>query len=86
MERMQARVRRIRRKVNETRKSTLQPDKGQVPGSLSVKYHIGKTQNNPMDLGLFLHEYRDDPAVSVVVLHFQLPIYITKCTIIRGLP
>lgn len=85
MERMQARIRRIRRKVNETRKSTLQPDKGQVMESLSVKYYIGKTQNNPINLGPFLHEYRDDPAVSVV-LPFQLPIYITKCTIIRGLP
>lgn len=67
MERRQARFRRIRQKVNKTRKSALQPDKGPVQESLSVKYHIGKTQNNPIDLGLFLCEYRDDPAVSVTV-------------------
>lgn len=68
MERMQARVRRIRRKVDQARESELQPDEDPVPESLAVKYHIGKTQNNPIDLGPFLHEYRDDPAVSVVLL------------------
>jgi len=69
MERTQARIRRIRQKANKTRKSALQPDKGPVPDSSLVKYHIGKTQNNPINLGSFLHEYRDDPAVSVAVLY-----------------
>jgi hypothetical protein len=71
MERMQARIRRIRQKINyKARKSALQPDKGPVPESSSAKYHIGKTQNNPVDLGPFLQEYRDDPAVKVAVLYF----------------
>jgi len=71
MERMQARIRRIRQKINnKARKSALQPDKGPVPESSLAKYHIGKTQNNPVDLGPFLQEYRDDPAVKVAVLYF----------------
>ena len=68
MERMQAR---IRQKINnKARKSALQPDKGPVPESSLAKYHIRKTQNNPVDLGPFLQEYRDDPAVKVAVLYF----------------
>jgi len=69
MEHMQARIRCIWQKANKTRKSALQPDKGPVPDSSSVKYHIGKTQNNPINLESFLHEYRDNPAVSVAVLY-----------------
>ena len=72
IERLQARVRRIRQKVNKTRKSTIQPDKGAVPESSSVEYHIGKAQNNPINLGSFLHEFRSDPAVHVGVLYYAL--------------
>lgn len=64
IERLQASVRRIRQKV---RKPGIRPDKDSVPESSSVKYHIGKTQNNPMNLGTFLHEYRSDPATQVCV-------------------
>ena len=63
IERREFRLRRIRRKFNETRKLTLKPDKR--PESSACRYHIGKTQNNPINLGSFLQENRHDPAVKV---------------------
>lgn len=63
---MQTRVRHIRQKVNRAGKSTIRPDQDAVPES-SVKYHIGKTQNNPVCLGSFLHEHRSDPAAQVSI-------------------
>lgn len=69
IERVQTRVRRIRQRVNRAWKSTIQPDQDAVPES-SVKYHIGKTQNNPINLGPFLHEHRNDPAAQVGISYY----------------
>lgn len=71
IERRQARIRRIRQKLdksnenksNETRKE-LAHEKG--PESWAVEYHIGKTQNYPVDLAVFSQEKRHDPAAKVL--------------------
>jgi hypothetical protein len=63
IERRQARIRRIRQRINEIRKIDLQPDKR--PDSSAIRYHIGKSQNNPIILGSFLRENRSDPALQV---------------------
>jgi hypothetical protein len=63
IERRQARIRRIRQRFNEAGKTALTPEKG--PESSSCKYHIGKSQNYPVNLGVFVQESRHDPAVQV---------------------
>ena len=64
IERRQTRIRRIRQKIDGIRSIRLQPDKR--PDSSAIKYHIGKSQNNPIILGSFLRENRSDPALQVV--------------------
>lgn len=66
IERRQARIRRIRQKLNESIKiqEVLLYEKG--PESPALEYHIGKTQNHPLDLGTFIQEAHTDPAVKVL--------------------
>ena len=64
IERRQARIRRIRQKIDRMRSIGLRPDKR--PDSSAIRYHIGKSQNNPIILGSFLRENKSDPALQVV--------------------
>ncbi len=63
IERRQARIRRIRQKLSSTTRSTFVHEKG--PESSASTYHIGKTQNHPVDLGVLSQQYCRDPAVKV---------------------
>lgn len=62
IERRQARIRRIRQKLN-VNKDKLINEKG--PALLDCDYHIGKTQDHPVDLLVFAQERRHDPAAKV---------------------
>ncbi|KJA21682.1 hypothetical protein HYPSUDRAFT_111821, partial [Hypholoma sublateritium FD-334 SS-4] len=62
IERRQARIRRIRQKLASSTRSTFTHEKG--PESSTCTYHIGKTQNHPLDLGVFARENCRDPAVQ----------------------
>lgn len=66
IERRQARIRRIRQKLDQSNKNceVLMHEKG--PQSWTSEYHIGKTQNHPLDLGTFIQEAHTDPAVKVL--------------------
>ena len=66
IERRQARLRRIRQKLDQIGKvrSTLTHEKG--PDSSICQYHIGMTQNHPIDLATFAKVNRKDPAAKVV--------------------
>lgn len=65
IERRQARIRRIRQKFNDNGKArtVFKHEKG--PESSACDYHIGKTQNHPLNLDLLARESRDDPAAKV---------------------
>ena len=63
IERRQARIRRIRQKLSSRTQSTFVREKG--PESSASAYHIGKTQNHPVDLGVLSREYCRDPAIKV---------------------
>lgn len=80
IERRQARIHRIRQKLNHRNKfaETLVHEKR--PESPTSDYHIGKTQNHPVDLGVFFRENRLDPAVKVCLYAFVyfLDIYLIK--------
>ncbi|KJA25469.1 hypothetical protein HYPSUDRAFT_94104, partial [Hypholoma sublateritium FD-334 SS-4] len=64
IERRQARIRRIRQKLDNRNKTqkVLVHEKG--PKSWDSEYHIGKTQNHPLDLRVFVEEKRYDPAAK----------------------
>ena len=69
IERRQARLRRIRQKLNAREVNGARNDAADdCPGSSSCRYHIGRTQNNPVNIGLFLQENRFDPALQVAMV------------------
>lgn len=65
IERRQARVRRIRQKLDDSGKikDILVHEKG--PDSSTSNYHIGNTQNHPVDLGAIARQAADDFAAKV---------------------
>lgn len=67
IERRQTRIRRIRQKLDESKaiRDVLTHEKR--PESLDCDYHIGKTQDHPLDLGIFAQEKRRDPAAKVCI-------------------
>lgn len=67
IERRQARIRRIRQKMNSNNKiqNTFVHEKGPVSLTANSSYHIGKTQNYPLDHRVFSAENRHDPAAKV---------------------
>lgn len=73
IERRQARIRRIRQKLVESTKNqeVLIHEKG--PESAALDYHIGKTQNHPLDLGTFAQQAGTDPAAKV----FYITVFVT---------
>lgn len=64
IERRQARIRRIRQKLSNSSRETFVHEKGPVLSTSA--YHIGKTQNHPVDLGVYARDYCRDPAVKVL--------------------
>lgn len=66
IERRQARIRRIRQKFTEAGKVRIAL-KDQKGADASVfDYHIGKTQNHPINLDVLTRESRNDPAAKVL--------------------
>lgn len=66
IERREARIRRIRQKIEKAGQQTLKADLQPSSETSSLeRYYIGKTQNNPMNLGLFLRENQRDPVIQV---------------------
>ena len=65
IERRQARIRKIRQKINSSNgiQEVLMHENG--PESWASEYHIGKTQNHPLNLQVFAGERRYDPAAKV---------------------
>ncbi len=74
IERRQARIRRIRQKLNDNGKiqNILTPEKSL--DSPNTSYHIGKTQNHPVDLRTITRQAEDDFAAKVT-FHKCLKIY-----------
>lgn len=68
IERREARIRRIRQKFNEASKVrvVLKHEKG--PESSACDYHIGKTQNHPINLDVLTRDNRNDPAAKVLLI------------------
>ncbi len=71
IERRQTRIRRIRQKFDQKNcdrdNEELMKEKG--PESWTSEYHIGKTQNYPIELLVFAQEKRQDPAAKVLSNH-----------------
>lgn len=65
IERRQARIRRIRQKFNKSNTTCRELIDEKGPESWESTYHIGKTQNHPVDLVVFAQEKRHDPAAKV---------------------
>lgn len=61
IERRQARLRRIHARRSQPGK----PPCEEVPTTPEARYVIGKTQNQPENISLFLQKYAGDPAVKV---------------------
>ena len=61
IERRQARVRRIRARNFKVNK----PETENVPRDPDTHHHIGKSQNEPEHVSLFVQKYEGDPAVKV---------------------
>ncbi len=70
IERRLARIPRIRQKLSSSSHVTLAHEKG--PESSSCDYYIGKSQNYPLDLGMFASDNRNDPAVQVPLLFYYI--------------
>ncbi len=80
IERRQSRIRKIRQKFDNSSKiqevslPEKEPEKGpekkpeKRPKSWASEYHIGKTQNHPLNLRVFTNERRYDPAAKVCQL------------------
>ncbi|KJA13356.1 hypothetical protein HYPSUDRAFT_115550, partial [Hypholoma sublateritium FD-334 SS-4] len=64
IERCQARIRRIRQKLDKTKQTREELVHEKGPESWASAYHIGKTQNHPVDLRVFAQEKRHDPAAK----------------------
>lgn len=67
IERRQARIRRIRQRLNESSKIREAFDHEIVPESSesTFDYHIGKTENYPTDLGVLARETPNSPVTKV---------------------
>ncbi len=66
IERRQARIRRIRQKLNERIRAEESFVREKRPEIMpDTTYHIGKTQNYPLDLRVFARENCQDPAAKV---------------------
>ena len=61
IERRQSRIRRIECRQQET--PVIEDE--QVDSCPEGHYHIGKTQNMPLDLTVFVQRYSEDPAIKV---------------------
>lgn len=69
IERRQARIRRIRQKLNESgndvQKSFIHEKSPGPEATVAATYHIGKTQNHPFDVGILARKNYLDPAAKV---------------------
>ncbi len=65
IERRQARIRRIRQKLDDSKKIRESFVKEKGPQSTDITYHIGKTQNHPLDVRDLAQKHRLDPAARV---------------------
>ncbi len=65
IERRQARIRRIRQKLDSQKKTQNVLTHEKRPKLLDCDYHIGKTQDHPLDLKSLVQEKRHDPAAKV---------------------
>lgn len=75
IERRQARIRRIRQRLENKGEKMLEPELALSP---TAHYHIGKTQNQPVHVMSFMYTNSHDPAVKVIqYLAFSLDIVLT---------
>lgn len=65
IERRQARIRRIRERLNTNRNASAETVMGTLSSSPDARYHIGKTQNQPEHIIAFVQRHTEDPAVKV---------------------
>ena len=65
IERRQARIRRIRQRLDEINKNRQVIGHEEGPENSTSSYHIGKTQNYPLDLGDLARKNLQDPAAKV---------------------
>ncbi len=70
IERRQARIRRIRQKINEGIKNQEVLGHEEGPQSPILDYYIGKTQDHPLDLGALAQKAAADPAAKVFSMPF----------------
>lgn len=78
LERRQVRIRRIRERLykNESRKQETQ----YLNISPEIHHHIGKTENDFVDIGVFLRRNAGDPAIHVCLTCIRLILSLTKVT------
>lgn len=69
IERRQARIRRIRQKLNnsgnDVQKTFIHEKSPGAEATVAATYHIGKTQNHPLDIGILARKNYLDPAAKV---------------------
>ena len=65
IERHQVRIRHIRRGLNEGKNPFACNGEPEYASNPMVQYHIGKSQNEPVVLPIFLQENCGDPAIKV---------------------
>jgi hypothetical protein len=80
IERRQARVRQIRSRLNAGKASRY--NEVEYASSSMPQYCIGKSQNQPVILSIFLQENRGDPAVKVSNVSGLLSLY-SKVSAVR---
>jgi hypothetical protein len=67
IERRQARLRRIRTRCKESRRSTGE----EIATSPDVHHVIGQSQNHPVHIPTFLQDNADDPAIKASVVFYM---------------
>jgi hypothetical protein len=75
IERRQARIRQIRRQLNAGKTTSACDGEVEYASSPKARYYIGKSQNEPVVLPIFLQENRGDPAIKVSNTHGQLSLF-----------
>lgn len=71
IERRQARICQIRQKLKDRQKTQEVFDHEKGPKTTTHDYHIGNTQNHPIDLGILAGENCHDPAAKVFLSFYK---------------
>ncbi|KZP10392.1 hypothetical protein FIBSPDRAFT_708239, partial [Athelia psychrophila] len=82
IERCEARVRRIRQRLYGKTKRTKQDDEG-MPGP-EIHHHMGKTENDWLEMGSFLRDNNGDPAIKAFLPKLKSHLLPRILSILKG--